>query len=78
MIFQVRPVDTIFETDANTIGSLSSESKENHATRVLWEANHSNTRVVFPDPAGAETTVNGHLSMKASVKRGRGTIGWRS
>ena len=59
------------------IGSLSSASSDNYATIPLLEASHSSASVVLPEPAGAETTVRGRLSVNELVRRGRGTIGWR-
>jgi hypothetical protein len=60
------------------IGSLSSVSRDSHATLALWDVTHVSARVVFPEPAGAEITVSGHGARRAFVRRGRATIGWRS
>src|SRR5215217_3887174 len=63
-------------------GSLSASSKESQATDLPSSersSNHSLSKVVLPNPAGAETRVSLRPSLRtrASRKRGRGTSSGR-
>jgi hypothetical protein len=63
----------------NTAGSLSRSSRVSHAAGVpdsVVATSHCVSRVVLPNPAGAETSVNAESNprLRCSVSRGRATV----